>query len=212
MFSSTINSLRSWGRPASLHPTSSSSRDPTNPSMPSPQRNGENDSLLGRSKDEVKRFWDGFIDFAFQGNILQLAFGLILAAAFTDLVRSFVKDILMPPISVLLPLNKNMGEKFAVLQPGANFNKSAKYNTIQQAQDDGAVVMTYGAFVTHVVSFLMIGLSLYGLALFYTAVSKDPIIKHLVKCKYCRSRINQKAKRCVMCTSWQDGREERVQY
>ena len=50
----------------------------------------------------------------------------------------------MPPISVILPLNKNMGEKFAVLQPGANYNKSATYNTIQQAQDDGAVIMAYG--------------------------------------------------------------------
>lgn len=47
-------------------------------------------------------------------------------------------------------------------------------------------------FVNQIVNFVMIGLALYGLALFYTAVSHDPIIKHTVKCKYCRQRINQK--------------------
>lgn len=60
------------------------------------------------------------------------------------MVKSFVNNILMPPISIILPLNKNMDEKFAILKAGPNFNKSAKYNTPQQARDDGAVVMAYG--------------------------------------------------------------------
>jgi large conductance mechanosensitive channel len=67
-----------------------------------------------------------------------------LAAAFTDLVKSFVSDVLMPPISVLLPLNRNMEEKFAVLQKGPNYNKTTGYNTLHQAQEDGAVVLAYG--------------------------------------------------------------------
>lgn len=67
-----------------------------------------------------------------------------LAATFTDLVKSFVSDILMPPISIILPLNKNMEEKFAVLKAGPHFNKTSKYNTLHQAQADGAVVMAYG--------------------------------------------------------------------
>ncbi|KAF7547557.1 hypothetical protein G7Z17_g7642 [Cylindrodendrum hubeiense] len=104
----------------------------------------ESDSLIDRGHRNVKRFWDGFIDFAFQGNILQIAFGLILAAAFTDLVKSFVSDVLMPPISIILPINRNMEEKFAVLRAGPNFNTSTGYNTLHQAQDDGAVVMAYG--------------------------------------------------------------------
>jgi large conductance mechanosensitive channel len=67
-----------------------------------------------------------------------------LASMFTDLIKSFVSDILMPPISVILPLNKNIEEKFAVLKTGPNYNESRGYNTLHQAQDDGAVIMSYG--------------------------------------------------------------------
>ncbi|KAH6895383.1 large-conductance mechanosensitive channel [Thelonectria olida] len=186
---------------------------PSNHTMPSPRDeesgSNETDSLLGRGQRKAKRFWDGFIDFAFQGNILQIAFGLILAAAFTDLTKSFVSDLLMPPISIILPLNKNIEEKFAVLQPGPNFNKSTGYNTLHQAQDDGAVVLSYGIFINQTIQFFMLGVCLYMLARFYTMVSHDPIIKHTIKCKYCRQRINEKAARCIHCTSWLDGREDR---
>ena len=67
-----------------------------------------------------------------------------LAAAFTGLVKSFVSDIMMPPISVLFPLNKNMEEKFAILRHGQTYDPEIGYNTLQQAQDDGAVVLAYG--------------------------------------------------------------------
>lgn len=50
----------------------------------------------------------------------------------------------MPPISILLPLHKNMEEKFAILKTGQSYNKTVGYNTLHQAQDDGAVVMAYG--------------------------------------------------------------------
>lgn len=92
----------------------------------------------------VKRVWEGFLDFALQGNILEIAFGLIIAASYTAIVNSFVSDILLPPLSVILPLNKNLDEKFAVLQAGPNYNVENGYNTLQIAQDDGAVVMAYG--------------------------------------------------------------------
>lgn len=67
-----------------------------------------------------------------------------LAATFTTLVTSFVSDILLPPLSIILPLNKNLDEKFAVLHPGPNYDREHGYNTLQRAQDDGAVVMAYG--------------------------------------------------------------------
>lgn len=67
-----------------------------------------------------------------------------LASIFTDLVKHFVSDILMPPISILLPLHKNIEEKFAVLRPGPHYNASVGYNTLRLAQEDGAVVMPYG--------------------------------------------------------------------
>lgn len=179
--------------------------------MPSDVEHGstETSSLLGRSRHNMKRFFDGFVDFAFQGNILQIAFGLIIANIFTDLIKTFVSAILMPPLSVLFPVNKNIEEKFAVLRYGANYNATTGYNTLHQALDDGAVVMAYGSFVYQVISFIMVGFALYGLAHVYTLVSHDPIIKYTKKCRYCRKRINEKCLRCINCTSWQDGREDR---
>lgn len=65
-----------------------------------------------------------------------------LASMFTAVMTSFVSDIILPPLSVLLPLNKNLDEKFAVLQGGPNADEG--YNTVKAAQEDGAVVMAYG--------------------------------------------------------------------
>lgn len=75
----------------------------------------------------------------------------------------------------------------------------------------------------------MIGCALYALAHLYQLMSTDPIIKHTKKCKYCKQRINEKVSkplrpkivrsthllqslRCINCTSWLDGREERIRY
>jgi len=148
---------------------------------------------------------------------------------FTAVVTSLVSDILLPPLSVILPLNKNLEEKFAVLRPGPERGPDG-YNTLKQAQDDGAVVMAYGVFLNRLINFMGVGFSLYGLASLYQCFSKDPIIKHQVKCKYCRKWISEKvccvkagcggsgrgslltgmqSSRCVNCTSWQDGREDR---
>ena len=69
--------------------------------------------------------------------------------------------------------------------------------------------MLYRVFLNKVVNFIGIGLSLYLLALTYQYFSHDPIIKHTVKCQYCRKRISEKAKRCINCTSWLDGREDK---
>lgn len=81
-------------------------------------------------------------------------------------------------------------------------------------------------FLNKVFSFIGVGLALYCIARFYEWMSEDPIIQHTVKCAYCRKWINvkviflyvlkklhtdlHKAKRCVNCTSWQDGREDKV--
>ncbi|KAL8399894.1 hypothetical protein RB594_000345 [Gaeumannomyces avenae] len=178
--------------------------------------NRERRPLLGTEESfpgerRVRRVWDGFLDFALQGNILEIAFGLILAAAFTTIVNSFVSDILLPPLSVLLPLNKNLDEKFAVLKPGPKYDpKHGGYPTIKMAQDDSAVVMAWGSFVNKSLNFLGIGISLYALAGLYQYFSKDPIIKHLRKCPYCRKNINEKyAGICQHMPSNTDSRRDR---
>ncbi|KAI5866802.1 gated mechanosensitive channel [Durotheca rogersii] len=171
---------------------------------------GERRTLLREGEKRVHRIFSGFIDFAFSGNILEIAFGLILATAFTSVTTSLVSDILLPPLSIVLPLRKNLVEKFAVLRPGPKYDELNGYNTLEQAQDDGAIVLAYGVFLNKVVSFLGMGVALYGLAHLYQYLSRDPIIKHTVKCRYCKRSVSEKATRCVNCTSWLDGREDRT--
>ena len=69
-----------------------------------------------------------------------------IAAAFTTVVTSFVSEILLPPLSLIPGINRNMDSKFAILRRGPNFNKTdgIGYNTLEQAAADGAVVMAYG--------------------------------------------------------------------
>lgn len=123
-----------------------------------------------------------------------------MAAAFTNVVTSFVSDILLPPLSVLLPLNANLDFKFAVLQAGATYSDLPHgYRTIEQAQADGAVIMAYGVFLNKTLNFIGLGSALYALAGLYQYLSKDPIIKHMVKCRYCRKRINEKVSGICCC-------------
>ncbi|PSS02199.1 large-conductance mechanosensitive channel [Coniella lustricola] len=171
----------------------------------------EDETLIEYGSRKTRRLVDGFIDFATQGNILEIAFGLILAQAFTTVVTSFVSDILLPPLSVILPLNANLDLKFAVLQAGPNHEKWGGYNTIDQAQDDGAVIMAYGVFLNKALNFIGLGLALFSLASIYEAFSTDPIVKRTVKCRYCKKYISERARRCVNCTSWLDGREDQPQ-
>jgi large conductance mechanosensitive channel len=72
------------------------------------------------------------------------------------------------------------------------------------------VVLAYGNFLDNVVRFLAIALALWVVALTYSRTSGDNIVKKQVKCKYCRKYISERAKRCVNCTSWMDGREDRA--
>lgn len=178
--------------------------------MPRLGDSDDEETLLAQTGQKARRLWEGFVDFAMQGNILEIAFGLILAASFTTVVNSFVSNVLMPPLSVIFPLDRNMEEKFAVLSRGPGYDEQEGYTTLERAKDDGAVVLAYGSFLNTLISFLCVGLSLYGLAHFYQMFSSDPIIKHTKKCKYCKKLVSERSIRCIHCTSWLDGREDRI--
>jgi large conductance mechanosensitive channel len=107
---------------------------PTTPLLPTSDRSP--------SRKALSSTWNDFCDFALRDNVLEVAVGLILAAAFSTVVSSFVSDILLPPISLLPFLSRNLDERFATLKQGGN--GTAGYNTVQLALEDGAVVMAYG--------------------------------------------------------------------
>src|SRR5436190_13503453 len=85
-----------------------------------------------------------------------------LAASTTDIVSSLTTDIILPFISLLPFLSRNLDEKFAILRPGPNYKNGTytEYNTIRQALDDGAIVMAYGSFLDKVFRFFIIGIIL----------------------------------------------------
>lgn len=175
------------------------------------------------------RAWDSFSNFALRDNVLEVAVGLMydlippylttliltttsLAASFTACANSLVSDIILPIVSLLPFLSRNLDEKFAILKHGPAYNGTISngYNTVKQALDDGAVVFAYGSFLDKIIRFLCIALTLWIIALAYSRGTDDNIVKKQVKCKFCRKYISEKAKRCVNCTSWTDGREERT--
>ncbi|KAF9479888.1 gated mechanosensitive channel [Pholiota conissans] len=160
-------------------------------------------------KRKVKTAWSGFTSFALRDNVLEVAVGLIIASTFTAVVNSLVSDIILPPLSLLPFMSRNIEEKFWILRKGPHFKNLGGYNTRNQAVEDGAVILTYGAFIDKFVNFIGIGLTLYLLANVYGYFSHESIIRHTMKCKYCRKEMSEKAKRCPMCTSWQDGREDK---
>ncbi|CAL8581343.1 hypothetical protein XPA_007042 [Xanthoria parietina] len=159
--------------------------------------------LPSNLKARTQNAWDDFTDFALRDNVLEVAVGLILASAFTTVVSSFVDDIILPPVSLISPSNNNLDGKFAVLRGRGG----GPYATLKDARDDGAVVMAYGEFISKIIRLFVIALALFVIARAYGWAASDSVIKKQVKCKYCRKRISEKAKRCVNCTSWQDGRE-----
>lgn len=101
-----------------------------------------------------------FQEFAVKGNVLDLAVGLIIGAEFGKIVNSLVTDIVMPPIGLILG-NVDFKNWFIVLKAG--LNEAGPYNTLVEAQKAGAVTLNLGAFITAVISFVIIAFSVFML-------------------------------------------------
>ncbi|KAJ5629808.1 hypothetical protein N7528_003465 [Penicillium herquei] len=158
--------------------------------------------------EQVKHGWNAFLNFAARDNVLEVALGLIIANAFTQVVTSFVSDIVLPVVSLLPFLNRNMDQKFAVLSRGPNYDPQKGYNTVGQARDDGALVLAWGGFIENLLNFMGVSLTLFTVAHLYMLISHNKIIKPTVRCRYCKKYISVEATRCMNCSSWQDGRED----
>ena len=116
-----------------------------------------------------------------------------LAAAFKSVVDAFVSGIILPPISLLPFIGRNLDEKFAVLHGGGPDGLTNDYNTSEQALEDGATIMKYGLFLNQVLNFIGIAVSLFVIARLYGRATNDNVIKKQVRCKYCRKYISEKA-------------------
>jgi large conductance mechanosensitive channel len=144
--------------------------------------------------------WKEFKEFAVKGNAVDLAVGVIIGAAFGGIVTSLVKDILMPPIS-LLTGGLDFSNKFVVLKAGADGARS--FATPALAAADKAVTWNYGNFVTLVINFLIVAFCIF---LVVRAMNKlkrpEPGAAAVAKdCPACAMSIPIKATRCPHCTT-----------
>jgi large conductance mechanosensitive channel len=139
--------------------------------------------------------WKEFKQFIARGNVVDLAVGVIIGAAFGKIVTSFVNDILMPPIGLLLG-NVDFVNLFITLSGGA-------YATLEEAQAAGAATINYGVFINTIIDFLIVALVIFLLIKQVNRLKKpEPATEPTTKeCPYCLSEIPIKATRCPHCTS-----------
>lgn len=135
-----------------------------------------------------------FKEFIMRGNVLDLAIGIIIGAAFGSIVSSFVADILMPPIGLLLG-----GVDFSNLFWSLD---GQEYASLAAAQEVGAPTINYGLFLNNVIDFLIVALAVFFVV---KAVNRlrppAPVVVTTKDCPYCFSAIPLQATRCPECTS-----------
>ena len=110
-----------------------------------------------------------FKEFAMKGNMIDLAVGIIIGAAFSGVVNSLVNDIIMPPIGLLLG-GADFSELFILLQAGSPVGP---YASLTAAQEAGAVTLNYGLFVNTLINFLVVALSLFLVVRTMNRLRKD---------------------------------------
>lgn len=142
-----------------------------------------------------------FKKFAMQGNVIDMAVGIIIGAAFTSIVNSLVNDIIMPAIGLLLG-NVDFSNLFLVLKEGA---PPGPYATLAGAQAAGAVTVNYGIFFNAVVSFLIVAFAIFLLIRSINRLTAPkpelPAAPTTKVCPFCKSEIPLEASRCPNCTS-----------
>ncbi len=139
-----------------------------------------------------------FKEFIAKGNVIDLAVGIIIGAAFGKIVTSFVSDVLMPPIGLLLG-KVDFANLFIVLNGG-------QYESLKAARDAGAPAIAYGLFINSVIDFLIVAFVIFLVIKQINKIKKPapaaeaPVMK---ECPFCLTSIPVKATRCPACTSEQ---------
>ena len=142
-----------------------------------------------------------FKEFAMRGNVIDMAVGIIIGAAFGTIVKSLVDDIIMPPIGLLLG-NVDFSNLFAVIKAG---KVAGPYETLAAAKAAGAVTVNIGVFLNTIISFVIVAFSVFLLIkqinVFKKKEAAAPAVPTTKDCPYCLSSVPIKASRCPHCTS-----------
>jgi large conductance mechanosensitive channel len=140
-------------------------------------------------------FISEFKEFALKGNVLDMAVGIIIGAAFGAIVNSLVKDVIMPPVGMLMG-GINFADLFVALD-------GKTYASLAEAQAAAAPTINYGLFINAIISFLIVALAIFVLIRQVNAAKKkpappDPTTK---ECPFCKESIPKAAVKCSHCTS-----------
>ena len=137
-----------------------------------------------------------FKEFAIRGNVLDLAVGIVIGAAFGQIVNSFVQDILMPPVGRLLG-HVDFSNLFVSLS-------GVHYDTLAAAKAAGAATINYGLFINTVINFLIVAFAIFLLIRQVNRWAPKPApapVPATRVCPYCLSAIPAKATKCAHCTA-----------
>lgn len=142
-----------------------------------------------------------FKEFAVKGNVVDMAVGIIIGAAFGTIVKSLVSDVIMPPIGLLLG-NVDFTNLYLLLKAGAS---AGPYASLADAQAAGAVTLNYGLFINTIISFVIVAFSVFLIVKQINRLKREeaaPAAAPTTKeCPHCFSTIPIKATRCPFCTS-----------
>jgi large conductance mechanosensitive channel len=142
-----------------------------------------------------------FKEFAIKGNVVDMAVGIIIGAAFGTIVTSLVNDVIMPPIGLLLG-NVDFSNLFAVLKDGV---PGGPYASLADAEKAGAVAVYYGKFINTIISFVIVAFAVYLLVRSINRLKREeeapPSEPTTKECPYCLSTIPIRATKCSHCTS-----------
>ncbi|HEY9519220.1 MAG TPA: large conductance mechanosensitive channel protein MscL [Gemmatimonadales bacterium] len=141
-----------------------------------------------------------FRAFILRGNVVDLAVGVIIGAAFGGIVKSMVDDVIMPPVG-LATGGVDFANKFIVLKEGAK--AAAPYASLADAKAAGAVTLNYGLFINQFVAFLIIAVCIFLIIRVIARMQGPPPAAAAVtkECPFCATPIPVGAKRCPNCTS-----------
>ena len=152
---------------------------------------------LSKVKEKSKGFWSEFKAFAIKGNAVDLAIGMVIGSAFTSIVNSLVKDIITPLIGAITG-GLDYSEWFVSLD-------GTKYETLAEAQEAGAAILSYGNFITAIINFIIVALVIFivfkKLLVSHKKEEEKPVAPTEKECPYCMSKVNIKAIKCPHCTS-----------
>lgn len=147
----------------------------------------------------MKKIWKEFKEFAIKGNAVDLAVGVIIGAAFSGVVNSVVKDIIMPPIG-LLTGGLDFSNQYIVLR--AAKDGATGFNTPADAAKAGAITWNYGNFITLVINFIIVAGAVFLVVCAINKLRGAPEAEPTTKeCPACAMKIPIKASRCPHCTT-----------